>query len=149
MFQKPPGLQVCIKGFWRNPTSGFVSPLMVCQQHMPQLLPRGEAFPGGTLHHTSRVCFGGPPLAELSRWEPAFQGPLGVHLSNKGSLTHHCLILYWSTKRQRMPGWRKAAAQFTTFPYNMVTCYLQYLKVVLTTWIEMDWHICPSVCVCV
>lgn len=47
------------------------------QQHMPQLLPRGEAFPGGTLHHTSRVCFGGPPLAELSRREPAFQGPLG------------------------------------------------------------------------
>lgn len=68
-------------------TSGFVSPLVASQQHMPQLLPRGEAFPGGTLHHTSRVCFRGPSLAplqlKLPRGDPA-EHPSGASLSSSG-----------------------------------------------------------------
>lgn len=50
---------------------GFcVSAVMISPQHMPQLLPRGEAFSGGTIHHTSRVCFGGPSLALLQQKLP-------------------------------------------------------------------------------
>lgn len=66
-------------------TSGFVSPLVASQQHMPQLLPRGEGFPGGTLHHTPRVCFGGPSLAplqqKLPRREPT-EHPSGASLGS-------------------------------------------------------------------
>lgn len=56
---------------WCNEETGLIFLPMVSLQWMLQLLPCGEALPGGTLHHTPRICVWVPSLEPLSQpWLP-------------------------------------------------------------------------------